>query len=251
MKKVALMLCLMVVFTGIAYAQECKVLRVGGTIDWLPVAFLEEETEKPIGIAHDLARYVAEQLNMPIDLNAKLPWKRMLEYLEEGDLDMCAAIYWTEERDELYQYTVPYFTNEARVFVLKGKEFEFESFEDLIGLRGGIPAGGSFGEEFDTFAEKHNLKLEGVKTKFQMTQKVMAGRNDYFIQDYLDGMMYLKKEGLQDKFTALPHPVSTTGVYFAFSRQSPCVKLVPQVNEIIEKAKEDGTIEAIVDKYIK
>ncbi len=251
MKKVVFVLCLLVVFTGLAYAQECEVLRAGSTHGWLPVAYLVEETGETPGIAHDLLRYIGEQLNIPVEIDAKVPWKRMLAYLESGKLDLCAAIYWTEERDKIYKYTVPFYTNEARVFVKKGNEFEFDSFDDLIGLRGGIPSGGSFGNEFDTFAKENNLKLEGVKTKEQRVTKLLAGRNDYFLQDYLDGMLYLKQEGLQDQVVALPHPVATTEVYFAFSRQSPCVELVPQVNEIIEKAKEDGTIQTIVDKYIK
>jgi len=238
-------------FTIRVNAQECHILRVGGTDGWYPVAYINQETREPAGIAHDFVKIVGEKLEIPVTIDATLPWKRMLEYLNDGDLDLCAAMYWTKEREERYQYTVSYFVNEARVFVPKGKEFPFERLEDLIGRTGGIPAGGSFGQAFDTFANEHQLKLQGVKTKYQMTMKVLAGRNDYFIQDYLDGMMYLKQEGLQDKFVALPHPVSTTDVYLAVSRQSPCLHLVPQINAIIDEAKQDGTLQAIIDTYIQ
>lgn len=240
-----------VCFSMVVHAQECQVLRVGGTDGWLPVAYLNQATKEPEGIAHDFAKIVGNKLNIPVKIDATLPWKRMLQYTEDGNLDMVAAIYWTKERADLYQYTASYFVNEAWVFVVKGKEFPFEKFEDLIGRVGGIPLGGSFGEAFDTFAKDHQLKLEEVGTKEQMAKKILAGRNDYFIQDYLDGIMYLKQAGLQDQIVALPHPVAITEVYFALSRKSPCISLVPHINGIIDNAKRDGTLQAIIDKYSK
>ena len=252
MKKIALS-CVVVsiLFTKSVNAQECQVLRVGGNIDWLPVTYINQETQELEGIALDLVLFIGEKLGVPVNIDAELPWKRMLFYLARGNLDLGAAIYRTKEREELYQYTASYFMNEARVFVLKGKEFPFEQFEDLIGRTGAIPSGGSFGDKFDTFAKEHALKVIGVATKKQRVGMLLRGRTDYFIQDYLDGMMYLKLNGLQDKVVALPYPVSTTNIYFAMSRQSPCMQLVPQINEIINKAKQDGTLQVIIEKYIK
>ncbi|SLM31402.1 conserved exported hypothetical protein [Desulfamplus magnetovallimortis] len=252
MKKIAVLCVVVSAYLQIViHAQECHVLRVGGTSEWLPVAYINQETQKPEGISYDLAKIVGEGLNIPVIIDATLPWKRMMLYVEMGRLDMIAAIYWTQERDTLYQYTAPYFVNEARVFVVKGKEFPFEKLEDLIGRTGGIPLGGSFGEVFDIFAKANQLKLEEVTTKEQRVKKILAGRNDYFIQDYLDCILYLKQVGLRDQIVPLPHPVSTTEVYFAVSRKSPCAALVPQMNAIIEKAKQDGTLQTIIDKYIK
>jgi len=82
-------------------------------------------------------------------------------------------------------------------------------------------------------------------------KKNLAGRNDYFIQNYLDDILYLKQTVLQDQIVALPHPVAITEVYFALSRKSPCISLLSQINEIIDNAKRDGTLQAIIDKYSK
>ncbi len=244
--------CVMVsaCLTSIGNAQACQVLRVGGTDDWQPVATINKKTGEPEGIAHDFAKIVGERLNIPVELDATLPWKRMLHYLENGKIDMTAALYRTQDREVLYQFTSPYFENEARVFVVKGKEFSFEKLEDLIGRVGGAMLG-SYGEEFDAFAKQHKLKLERVKSMKQLTQKLLLGRNDYFILDYLNGMLFFKEAGLQGQIIALPHPVSTSAVHIALSRQSPCLALVPQINAVIETSKQDGTLQAIIDRYIK
>jgi len=251
MKKITIF-CVMALayLTSIINAQACQVLRVGGTDDWLPVAYINKETGVAEGIAHDFAKIVGGKLDIPVELNATLPWKRMLVYLQQGEIDMTVALYRTQEREVSYQFTNPYLENEARVFVVKGKEFSFEKFEDLIGRVGGLTLG-SYGEEFETFAKQHKLRLERVKSMYQLTQKLLLGRNDYFILDYLSGMLALKEEGLQEQIVPLPHPVSTAAVHLALSRQSPCLALVPQINAVIEKSKQDGTLQAIVDKYIK
>jgi len=238
-------------FSLVVNAQECNVLRVAGTSNWEPVAYINQETHKPTGIAYDFSKIVGEKLNIPVEVDADLPWKRVLRKLKFGEIDMTAGIYWTKERATLYQYTSPIFTNNVRVFVVKGKEFPFEKLEDLIGRVGGVPLGGSFGEEFDTFARKHKLKLESVERRKQLVTKTLLGRNDYFIQDYLDGMRYLNKAGLQGQIVALPYPLSITNVYFAISRKSPCLVIVPQINAIINKANQDGTLQTIINKYIE
>jgi len=114
--------------TSIINAQTCQVLRVGGTNNWLPIAYTNKETQEPEGIAHDFARLIGEELDIPVELNATLPWKRMLAYL-----DMTVALFRTQEREVLYQFTSPYFKSEEQVFVVKGKEFSYEKYEDLIG----------------------------------------------------------------------------------------------------------------------
>jgi polar amino acid transport system substrate-binding protein len=230
-------------------AQECSVLRAAGNTGWMPVSYINKDTNEHEGIAHDLIKIIGKRLNIPIIIDAKLPWNRMLRNLNEGIMDMSVAIYWTKERAEKYVYTESYFVNEARVFVQKGKEFPFKQFEDLIGLTGGIPSGGTFGGKFDRFAKEHHLKLEGVKTKEQRVEKLLLGRNDYFINDYLDATLYLKLNGGQEKIVALPHPVSTTKVYFAVSQKSSCVQHVSRINLIIKEAKQDGTLQAIINKY--
>lgn len=250
MEKIALFwIVLLICLSKGADAQECNVLRAGGASNWYPVSYINQKTLKAEGIAVDLVRFIGEKLAVPVSVDMETPWKRKLVNLARGDLDLSVAIYRTKEREEWYLYTSSYFVNESRVFVLKGKEFHFEQLEDLIGRIGGIPNGGSFGDEFDNFAKDKALNLQGVESKKQLIKMLLLRRTDYFIQDYLDAMMYLKLHGLQGDVVSLPTPISTVEVHFALSRKSPCAYLVPQINEIIIKAKQDGTLQSMIDKY--
>jgi polar amino acid transport system substrate-binding protein len=250
-----IMICTLFFFLTLnAFAQECKVLRISsGTNDWLPVAYKNSKTQKDEGIAYDIVKNVAQKLSIPLEIHY-LPWGRMLLHLDKGKLDMSIAIYWNKERDKKYLYSIPYFANEARVFVKKGNEFSFRRLEDLIGRKGAIPDEGSFGEEFDSFARQHQLELHkahGITTKEQMVGMLLRDRIEYFIQDYLDSMMYLKSAGQLDSIALLEHPIGKTNVHFAFSRKSACSQLIPEINTILEKLKKDGTVKKIVEKYTK
>ncbi len=232
-------------------AQEYHVLRVAGADGWLPMSFADPDTGEPVGVAYDFVRFVGKQLQLPVKINNKMPFKRILMFLEDGELDICASLYWNEKRAAKYLFTDPYFMNQTRVWVVKGQEFPFKTFDDLIGRVGGIPLGGSIGVEFDAFAKTHNLKLVGVNTKEQRFQMLLLGRTNYLLQDYFDSLVFLKQQGLRDQFVALDQPVAENKVYFAVSRKSPCADLIPQINQIIKNAKQDGTLQALIDKYTK
>ncbi len=244
-------LILFILFLNISLlAQECRVLRVGGNSEWYPVNFINENTNKTEGIAYDFARLIGKELNLEVEIYPSYPWKRMLAYVEHGKLDVVAALYWTKQRANIYTYSKAYFRNEARVFVLKNKKFKLEKLEDLIGLRGGTPFGGSYGDNFDSFAQK-NLNLKHTTTKRQYIGMLLQNRIDYFILDHQDGLIYLKKNALEDKIVALDYPISTTKVYFAFSKHSPCIKLLGSINKLILESSFDGTLEALIHKYTK
>ncbi|OUR72341.1 hypothetical protein A9Q76_04050 [Arcobacter sp. 31_11_sub10_T18] len=244
------LICFILFFNASLFSQECEVLRVGGISGWYPVNYMDEGTNKPKGIAYDFVKVIGKKLNLEVKVYSSYPWKRMLKYVKIGKLDLVTALYWTREREKIYSYTEPYLVNEARVFVLKSKKFKLEKYEDLIGLRGHTPFGGTYGDKFDSFA-KTNLNLTHASTKKQHVLLLMKERVDYFILDFQDGMIYLKQNGLENKIIALDYPISTTGVHFAFSKQSPCLKLLDSINQIIIDSKSDGTLDSIIHKYTK
>lgn len=236
--------------SGYVSANQCKELRVHSTHGWYPITYTDPEGDKAIGIANDLTRWLGNQLNVQVTIDIKTPWNRMLHHLKQGNIDMISAIYLTEERKIWYRYTDHYFVNQARVFVLKENKFPLSGLDDLIGRTGIIPLGGSFGDKFDNFVKEQNLNIITMDSKAQKGRMLIAGRADYFVQDYLDGMTYLKENKLEGKIVALPYPISTTNVHFALSRQSPCLNLIPKINKLIEQAKQDGTLQTILDKYL-
>ena len=243
-------LLLLFIFTALTVVAEpartCEKLRVGGSSRWFPIAYTAKDGQKIIGIGYDLIKLIAAKLALEVEINGQLPWKRALKYLKEGQLDVISALYWTEQRALDFHYSKAYFYNEPRIFVLKEKRFSYQKFEDLIGLSGIIPTGGSFGEAFDQFARENKLQLQGVSSKKLMVRALFNGMADYFIQDHLDGLSYLKQQRLEGSIIALPTPVSATPVHFALSKKSPCAAYLMKINLAISRAKAGGSLANII-----
>ena len=236
------------------YPETCGPLIISaGAEDWHPVAYRDKDSGQIKGIAFDMVAKVAEKLNVRLTVK-QMPWKRMLELLKDGRLDMAIAIYWNAERDQYLSYSVPYLDNAATIFVRKNNVFSFTKFEDLLPYHGLKPAGGSFGEAFDKFARQHNLSLREIHGASQVKEKmvtlVLRERYDYFIADYLDGMMFLKQTNRDTLITPLEKTLNMTQVHFAISRKSDCLVLLPEINAALRQLKNDGTVDRIIHTCI-
>ncbi|MCP4671028.1 MAG: amino acid ABC transporter substrate-binding protein [Desulfobacula sp.] len=255
LKRILTILTIIILFPIHSFADQNKTLHISaGTEGWLPVAYKDINTNNVKGLSYDVIEEIAKRLNIVLKIN-RVPWKRMLKMLEIGDLDMAIAIYWNSERDKHFLYSTPYFQNEARIFVKKGKEFNLNKLEDLVPYTGIIPAGGSFGERFDSFA-KNDLKLyqlpgNDLRAKKKKINLILLERYDFFIQDYLDGMMYINQAGFNDKIVPLPYVINKTNVHFAMSKKSKKNVILPKINEIIKSMVEDGSIEKMAKTYIE
>ena len=83
------------------------------------------------GFSVELLKAVAEE--MGIEVTFKIDqWSVLKEELKNGELDILPLVGYTEERDEIYDFTVPYIVMRGNIFVRKG-ENAIQSEEDLFG----------------------------------------------------------------------------------------------------------------------
>ncbi|WP_281557058.1 transporter substrate-binding domain-containing protein [Thalassomonas sp. RHCl1] len=247
------LLCLLMFLSQQVPAQEniCHKVVVGGSNRWFPVAFVAEGTEHAQGIGYDLIRHIGDKMALKLEFKARLPWKRALKYLENGQLDMISALYWNEPRGRIFHYSRAYFHNESHIFVLNDKVFPYQDFTDLKGLTGIYLSGSSFGEDFDRFIREKQLQLQEVSNKKMMIRALFSGLADYLIHDQADMSSYLKQRQLHTTIVALPTPLAALAVYFGFSKKSPCAALLPVINREIKRAQADGTVTKLIEKYRK
>jgi len=244
-------------FSHTILAQSCNTLKVAGSNRWVPIAFTHtlikdsRTNEQAQGIAYDLSRYIAKQLNLPIEINVKIPWARAMRNLELGDLDFIAGAYSTEERKTKFLMTQAFSQDTLSIYVKKGYEFPFQNLDDLIDKRVDIRRSSSNGQAFDEFA-RNRLKphlLNTVDTYEQLFLRLERDRTDYAILDTYTGNQVLKKLGLQNKIVTLKHPLVTNAIHLVMSKLSPCVNYFKAIDEIILKAKENGKLDAIHQVY--
>jgi len=232
------------------YSRECRELRISGSIGWYPVLMESEQTKRLEGGAIELMRMIAADLDLQLKY-VHYPWKRSLQHLALGSIDLILGIYKTSERARLYQYSPAYMVNEARIFTRVDKQFKLTTLADLEGLKGDQVLGGSFGDEFDSYAKAH-LEMSELTSLAAQVRRLKLGRSDFLISDYHDASKEVaqqaKAKGSSAAVVALPLVIARNPVYFAMSKHSACAKLAPEIFAKLQAYVDSHSVELIARK---
>lgn len=235
-----------------SYAQSktCDVVRLSGARDWFPISMRVDEISPLQGILPDLARDVFFALKLPVAVAPDWPWRRAFMMLESGQSDVLAGAYRSADRLEKFGYSIPVMAEEVAIFMRSGRKDVPGSLEDLVGLRGMIPFGASFGEEFDSFAVDNlsleRLPVDGLTTHVQM---LIDEKIDYLVAPRRDGEWFINQMEAADKVVALPWPAAVNTVHFLFSKASPCIRLLEAFNVELGRQIEGGILDRLTKNY--
>jgi polar amino acid transport system substrate-binding protein len=252
MNKVLFPVIIAIMFAGLANAAECRKVIITSDPEYPPISWRDSENPKKIiGVAIELSEMAFMEMGIAFESRYVGPWERVLRNAEYGKVDMIAGIYLNEKRKKYLDYIFPSCMKDPSViFVMKGRTFRFEKWEDLIGLTGGIRIGDSFGETFDRF-EKEKLKIERVKSFNTLFKKLQHGRNRYFVYGLYPGLAYAEELGVRDKLEYLSKPITDEKIYIAFSKKSMCKTYQEIFGKKMEKYIQNRIPDILTEKYIK
>jgi polar amino acid transport system substrate-binding protein len=250
----ALMAC---VLTGPALAQDRdagRVLVVTGNAEYPPLTWQDKKDPgRMTGFAIELLELALKDQDIKVVGKYVGPWARAQANVKGGAVDMLAGAYITEERQAYMDYIQPPFIMDPTVvFVKKGDDLKFETWDDLIGLKGGAPIGNSYGEKFDQFAKEH-LDIERVPLVDQAFDKLLSGRNRYVVYGLYPGLAEAEVTDRRERLDYLQNSVISEGLYFTISKKSRWN--TPQLRDLLaRKVKEfsrQKLPERLMEKYLK
>jgi polar amino acid transport system substrate-binding protein len=249
MKK--LLICGVVFMVLIANMAHSEETLTACCVDYPPFVIQGEEG-KLTGVIPEALEIIFKKFNITFDAIMIGNWKRCQYSVRKGRIDMFMAAVINEERQSYAVYTrTPIISTPTVIFVWKGKEFGFEQWEDLTGKKAGIRLGISFGKDFDTFLEKNMKEISKASTDLQLYKMLEAGRIDFVPNGLYAGLMTIKKSGFEGKIVPLEIPINEEDLYAPISKKSRYLKYLPQYEAELEKLRADGTIDRLVDKYMK
>jgi len=233
-----------------ADSNACSEVKLNGSGVWFPVSMREGADGALNGVFPDLGREILSSLNVSVEDGPDLPWRRVLVLLENGQIDVLAGAYKTEERSEKYGVSGPVMQEEVGIFIRKSLESRPKSLEDLIGLRGIAPFGASFGEDFEDFAAQ-NLSIDrqpfdDFRTYMRL---LMEDKADYLVIARQDGVKMIDEADARDLVEALPWPAAVNTLHFLFSKATPCIALLEPFNEALKKRIEAGALKGLLGRY--
>jgi polar amino acid transport system substrate-binding protein len=242
---------LAILSTHLAYAKMalavCKVPVVTGANNWYPYAYLEEKNAHK-GIGYDVVKLIFSDLKMPIKYKLDLPWIRAIKEVNQGDIDVLVANYWTEQRAEKLVMTKEIAHESLNVFTLKTKPFVFNEWQDLKNRRGAIPRGMALGKAFKQYSRDINL-IE-VNTHQQIFKMLNKDRLDYVLLAQYSAQPYLAKKE-NENVIMQSTPINSYSVRISFSKNSSCLRLFGQFEEALAKRIKDGSVAKIIATHVK
>ncbi|WP_230474312.1 transporter substrate-binding domain-containing protein [Calidifontibacillus erzurumensis] len=224
--------------------EEKKVLIMGTSADYPPFEYVDTaKGEEIIGFDVDLAKAITEKLGYDLEVK-DIEFSGLIEALKSGKVDIVlAGMTPTEERKQSVDFSDIYYT--ANHMIVSKKDSGIQSVEDLEGKTVGVQLGSIQEEKANEIKETINIKIESRNRVPELIQEIKAGRFDAAIIEDTVAKGYLDNNADLVGFTMVNEEEAGSAVAFPKGNE----ELVTQFNEIIKEMKENGEMEALINKW--
>lgn len=246
-----LRVCLLLVAVGFL-AAGCKTvfkpfkstLRVGVTADYPPLVMKEADILR--GLEIDFAVRLADELGRPLDL-VELPWDRQVTDLLAGKIDLImAGMTATDLRRVRIDFCDPYMRSGQMALVRRKDAVKIKTRDDVlyksdrIGVKKGTTA--------DGFVQENCPRAQVIQYTVP-NDAAVAVRNrrlDAFIYD-APAIWWLASQYESD-LAVVPVLLTTEDIAWGIKPGNDLLK--QQVNAILGRWKQDGTLQILLHRWV-
>ena len=221
-----------------AATEEKEVLVMATNAEFPPYEYYEGQ--EIVGIDAEIAAVIAEKLGCELKIE-DMAFDSIIAAVTSGKADFgLAAMTVTEDRLESVNFSDTYAT--ATQVVIVTEDSAITGVADLDGKKIGV----QLGTTGDIYAEDiADATIERYNKGFEAVQALTQGKIDAVIIDNEPAKVFVaENEGtkiLEEDFAVEEYAA-------AIAKEN--TELLEKVNAALAELKEDGTLQAIVDKYI-
>lgn len=178
------------------------------------------------------------------------PTKRALSIVKKGVADISLGWKKTPERETEFIFSSKPLVESSTLFYFrKDRAFEWNTIEDLKGLRIGFIIGAvSVSDDFLAAEAAGEITVDRVNTNIQNIKKLLAGRIDAMVGSPFNIPYIIKKEFSseeQSRIVAHPKPLIKSHYYAVFYKQlSP--RLIHAFNDGINQLRKSGKYDQLL-----
>ncbi|MGM0566365.1 MAG: transporter substrate-binding domain-containing protein [Bacteroidota bacterium] len=232
-----------------SYAQYDSVTALPDTIhiasepDYPPYCTVDENGNAD-GFSVELFKAAADAVGFNVHVKVGV-WNHIKSDLAEGRIDALPLVGRTPEREELFDFTMPYLSLHGAVFVRKGNT-GIQSLEDLRGKEIAVMKG----DNAEEFVRRENLsdKIVTTKTFEEAFRKLASKQHDAVITQRVMGIKLLEDLGIRS-VKPLDIQLPEYRQDFCFAVQEGDKKLLERLNEGLSIVIANGTFDEIKQKW--
>lgn len=202
------------------------------------------EGQEPSGIFIEITKEICQQGQFQCQIEF-YPWNRCLQRIENGESDVLLMLEKNPEREQYMIFSDPLFDDPNLIYyrVDDLPNFQWNQWEDLKPYLIGLTSGYTYGDEFEKAKVEQSYQFDTAPSDIQTFEKLIAKRFDIAILNKTIAEQYLRAHPeLAGKIKAADKPIVNASYYIAFSKKSKYVDLLPTINAIIQRMKDDGTM---------
>jgi ABC-type amino acid transport substrate-binding protein len=245
--------------TSITYAGQnipsnTRILKSASEFDYPPFALVRPDGSAD-GFSVEMLREATHIMGLDVEIPVG-PWHEIKQKLIEGELDVLPLVSFSPERDEVFDFTVPYLRMHGAIFVRKG-ETAIHSKSDLKDKSVMVMRGDTAHE----YAMQENLTdtLVLVDSFDEAMNLLSKGKHDAVVAQHLMGLQLIKKLGITNivsissyKETSLKpvaKPLSGFEQNFCFAVHEGDAELLAILNEGLSLLIANGTYDRLYKKW--
>jgi glutamine transport system substrate-binding protein len=226
-----------------ASAATAETLRVVTDPSFVPFEMMDQKTGEMIGFDMEIIAEVAERAGFEYDLKT-MDFNGIIPALQTGNVDIAiAGITITEEREQIVDFSDPYYDSGLRILV-RNSNAQVEELDDLEGKKIGTKIGST---SYD-FLVKNLEDGDGVTPypgSSDMYMALMSGAVDAVFYDAPNVGYFARTKG--------EGKVKTVGPLYEGQQYGIALKQgsewVDEVNEALASIWDDGTYKKIYEKW--
>ncbi len=227
----------------LSYAVGSRPLTYGVN-HYPPFIIFEENTVSGIDI--EILVAITKRLKLDLEIY-NCPWKRCLEMVEQGCIDVLTTLNKTDEREKYIAYvTPPYYEDKWAFYLNKNSQLRIDNYEELKSLMIGFRRGTSHFSQFD--ADK-SLNKYVVNADVELIKMLTKGRLDTIIGSQAIFDYLIQKEGFGASLVKAEFNPSNAFDHIGISRKSSYLKLLPRFNKAMLEIIESGEIKRIMKNF--
>jgi len=218
-------------------------ILIGGDHNFPPYEYLDDEG-RPTGYNVDLTRAIARETGLDVQITLK-PWNEIIEALEDGEIDALQGMFYSENRDRLFDFSQPH-TSLHYAVVSRSEEADLpESLEDLAGKHIAIQQG----DIMHDFLERNGISahVEAFDSQEDALREVSEGRCDSALVSRMTALYCIDKNDWQNLEIANRHILSLEYCYATSDGNNP---LLAHLSEGLRLLEENGEYRRIQNKWL-
>jgi two-component system sensor histidine kinase EvgS len=212
-------------------------------IDYPPFSIVDE-TGQAGGFSVELLRAALNAMGRDVTFRTG-PWSDVRGWLEKGDVQALPLVGRTPEREDVFDFSVPYLSLHGAI-VVRSETKGIRNLSDLRGRRVAVMMGDN-AEEF-LRREDRGIHIHTTPTFEQALSELSQGRHDAVIMQRLVALRLIPEAGLTN-LQVIDRPINGFRQDFCFAVKKGDSRMLALLNEGLATVIADGTYRRLHSRW--